>query len=345
MTDAAYPLYPICAFFGFILVVVPMPWHLRQWNTSTVWFMTWTSLACLNQFVNSVIWHGNVINRTPWWCDVSSRIILGAAVGIPASCMSINRRLFIFTHLKIVSVSSKMKIREALIDTIICFFFPLSCIGLAYIVQGHRYNIFEDIGCYPAIYNTLLAYFLVFAPPLVTAIVSIFFGVLTLVSFARRSSEIKQIMSSSSRMTLTRYLRLMAMTMTEMCFNAPLTCLTIALNARVPVHPWVSWDDTHFNFGRVNLYPSVFWRDGSWAEAQVELSRWIAPFCAFVFFCLFWLLRGYAQVIQACVRISWSVYQRFEGDISAISISYEVYDVTPIHRATFRGSPSRLVLD
>jgi hypothetical protein len=28
-----------------------------------------------------------------------------------------------------------------------------------YVVQGHRFDIFEDIGCYPAIYATLLTFF------------------------------------------------------------------------------------------------------------------------------------------------------------------------------------------
>lgn len=30
------------------------------------------------------------------------------------------------------------------------------------VVQPHRFDILEDIGCYPAIYNTLPAYFLYF---------------------------------------------------------------------------------------------------------------------------------------------------------------------------------------
>jgi hypothetical protein len=41
-----------------------------------------------------------------------------------------------------------------------------------YIVQGHRFNIFEEIGCYPMTYNTPPAYPLVFAWPLAIGIVS-----------------------------------------------------------------------------------------------------------------------------------------------------------------------------
>lgn len=41
------------------------------WNTGTCLFMAWTGLACLNSFVNSIVWNGNVINWAPVWCDIS----------------------------------------------------------------------------------------------------------------------------------------------------------------------------------------------------------------------------------------------------------------------------------
>lgn len=41
-----------------------------------------------------------------------------------------------------------------------------------YVVQGHRFNIFEDIGCYPFSYNTPLTFVLLDGPPTVISIVS-----------------------------------------------------------------------------------------------------------------------------------------------------------------------------
>ena len=40
----------------------------------------------------------------------------------------------------------------------------------AYIPQGHRFNILEDIGCYPALYNTPPAYPLVWIWPTVISL-------------------------------------------------------------------------------------------------------------------------------------------------------------------------------
>lgn len=40
------------------------------------------------------------------------------------------------------------------------------------VVQGHRFDILENIGCYPVIYNTIPAYFLVFMWPVLLGCVS-----------------------------------------------------------------------------------------------------------------------------------------------------------------------------
>ena len=32
--------------------------------------MAWAGLGCLNAFINSVVWNGNVENVAPVWCDI-----------------------------------------------------------------------------------------------------------------------------------------------------------------------------------------------------------------------------------------------------------------------------------
>lgn len=70
MTDFAYPLFPIVSFIGFVLALVPLLWHLQAWNSGTCYFMLWTALSCLNKFVNSVVWAGNVANTSPAICEI-----------------------------------------------------------------------------------------------------------------------------------------------------------------------------------------------------------------------------------------------------------------------------------
>lgn len=84
MADPTYPLFPIVAFLGFILALVPFPWHLQAWNAGTCTFMVWASLASLIQFVDSIIWNGNAINSAPIWCDIcKSCFPLGLARIVP----------------------------------------------------------------------------------------------------------------------------------------------------------------------------------------------------------------------------------------------------------------------
>lgn len=112
MADPTYPLFSIVSFIGFILSLIPLPWHLQAWNSGTCYFMMWSALACLNQFINSVVWAGNVKNHSPLWCEICAfdyslffsgsvwlaapaiRIIFAASVGLPASSLCINRRLY-----------------------------------------------------------------------------------------------------------------------------------------------------------------------------------------------------------------------------------------------------------
>lgn len=50
----------------------PQPYNLTHlaWNTGTCLYMIWTGLACLNQFINSIVWNRNAINWSPTWCDI-----------------------------------------------------------------------------------------------------------------------------------------------------------------------------------------------------------------------------------------------------------------------------------
>lgn len=70
MAGYLYPFFPIFSALGFVLVLVPLPWHLEAWNSGTCYYMVWTALACLNSFVNSIVWADDAVNRAPIWCDI-----------------------------------------------------------------------------------------------------------------------------------------------------------------------------------------------------------------------------------------------------------------------------------
>ena len=80
----------------------------------------------------------------------------------------------------------------------------------------------------------------------------------------------------------------MALACTEILCTTPLAILSIVVNATAaPVAPWVSWEETHYDFSRVGQVPAVMWRSNHLIVLGFSLTKWSSVFCAFVFFIFF----------------------------------------------------------
>ncbi|KAF9450970.1 STE3-domain-containing protein [Macrolepiota fuliginosa MF-IS2] len=288
MADPTYPLFSVFAFVAFVLVLIPLPWHLQAWNSGTCLYMIWTAIGCLNLFINSIVWHGNAIDWAPVWCDISTRLMTGVSVAIPAASLCINRRLYKIASCQTATVGYAQKRRAVLIDLAIGLGIPLLQMPLQFIVQGHRYDIFEDIGCMPTTVNTPVAYPLTFIWPNVIGLVSAIYCILTLRAFMQRRAQFQQFISSNSSLSISRYFRLMALATAELLFNVPITTYGLYLNITSrPIYPWKSWSDTHFAWYIIDTYPGLLWRGQKTQVVILELSRWSLVFCALVFFAFF----------------------------------------------------------
>ena len=127
--------------------------------------------------------------------------------------------------------------------------------------------------------------------------------VLTLRSFLARRAQFTQFLSSNKSLTAGRYVRLMALASTEMLLTTPLALAQMIVNLKAqPLEPWRSWADTHSNFSRVVLVSSVLWRHSGISAVALEVTRWSAPLCAFMFFLFFGFAeesrRSYWRVIK-----------------------------------------------
>ncbi|KAI0334179.1 fungal pheromone STE3G-protein-coupled receptor [Cubamyces sp. BRFM 1775] len=299
IADPTYPAFPILAIFGAVVVLIPLPWHCQAWNAGTCLFMIWTSIACLNLAINSIVWSDNALNPAPVWCDISSRIVVAIGVALPAASLCIQRRLYNIATIKSVSVTRAERRRGVMVDLAIGLGIPLLQILFQYIVSGHRFDIYEGIGCSPYTYNTPLAYPFSLLWPLAIALVSACYCVLTFAAFLRRRAQFNAYLTSNSSLTANRYFRLMAIASVEIVCTVPISAYGLYLNlTSAPMNPWISWDDTHFNYSKVDQYPAVLWRMDRNAVISFELSRWLAPFCALVFFAFF----GFAQEARSNYR-------------------------------------------
>lgn len=120
---------------------------------------------------------------------------------------------------------------------------------------------------------------------------------------------------------MNRYFRLMAIATTDLLFSVPISAYGIYLNvAQGEIFPWISWDDTHFQFWKVYQVSGVAWRANRDTLISVELSRWLVPFCAFVFFAFF----GFASEARAFyARILRRLLQRLGLDKAFIKPSQQ----------------------
>ncbi|KZV72325.1 STE3-domain-containing protein [Peniophora sp. CONT] len=268
----------------FVLCMIPLYWHAQSWNIGTCMFILWSGLGTLVWGINSIIWHNNVIDWAPVWCDIATKFILGTSIGIPFSSMAINRRLYKISSVRAVMITRSEKRRETAIDFSLCLGVPVLVMILHYIVQGHRYDIYEDAGCEPVTYNTPAAFVLVYMWPLISGLFGAFFCIMTIYNFHKRGRQLREVLSTHSNLNSSRYIRLMLLASMELFANFPLTIYIIWRNAtQYEVFPYISWYNVHVGFSHVNQYPRILWGGDPELVSGIEMQRWLTVACALVF--------------------------------------------------------------
>ncbi|KAJ6488396.1 pheromone A receptor-domain-containing protein, partial [Mycena vulgaris] len=182
--------------------------------------------------------------------------MMGASVGLPAASLCINRRLCHLATVRTVVITTAEKRCAVLIGLLICGLFSALYVTAQNIDQGHRFDILDEISCYPALFNSLPTYLISSMWPLLIGLAS---GVSSPYppspSAAPPSPPSSPRTPPSPPRATSASLRSLSPTS-----SAPLTAFTIAS----PPAPWVSFADTHFDFGRVGDIPHFVWAaDGS----------------------------------------------------------------------------------
>jgi pheromone a factor receptor len=155
-----------------------------------------------------------------------------------------------------------------------------------YIVQGHRFDIFEDVGCQAAVYISIEAILIIWFPQLLFFTISFIFGALALHNFVRRRQTFAfHLHESNSDMTTNQYLRLIAMALTEMSLGTSLTAFNLFSNVFAGLRPWISWENVHSNFSRVGLFPTSILPPQ--LITNMMILWWTLPASSIIFFAFF----------------------------------------------------------
>ena len=82
----------------------------------------------------------------------------------------------------------------------------------------------------------------------------------------------------------------MIMAATDVVCVVPIASVVLWLNT-VGIQPWISWDNVHEDFMRVDQFPAALWHNAGASGVALELQRWFNVISALLFFGLF----GFAE--------------------------------------------------
>ncbi|KAG1763922.1 GPCR fungal pheromone mating factor [Suillus occidentalis] len=249
---------PISAFIAAALVLIPLPSHWRAKNIGTLSMIAWLFVSNMIYAINSVIWAGSVLNVAPVWCDIVTKIQIGANIALPASCLCVCMQLARIASVSHARSTRADKLRGTLVDITICWLLPIIFMALHYIVQGHRFDIIEDLGCRPTVYVSVAGICIIWIPPIVVSLLTMGYAAVALKHFFhRRMSFAKHLRDSKSGLSTSQYFRLMSMSVIEMFWSLVITSLDLWFACQGGLLPWISWENVHVGFSQVWYFPTV----------------------------------------------------------------------------------------
>ncbi|KIJ90068.1 hypothetical protein K443DRAFT_116707 [Laccaria amethystina LaAM-08-1] len=290
-----YPneLFSVLSFIAFILCCIPFLLHLRAGRTYLVVPITWIGLSCLNAFINSIVWNGNITNWAPVWCDISSRLMSGALVAFPSTSFCITRHLYLISHASHATFTKRAKRNQHIFNLGVGLGIPILHIILQYVVQSHRFDIYEDVGCFAGLSIVPFTFPINYGIPSLISLVSVIYGVLTIRTLRRRRQQFEDLLqhSNDSNINSDHYVRLIYLAavniVAEFVLNLYIFLIIVPSWNTDWIHSWKSWADTHRGFSHVGQFPVSVWRSWHRAAIVVDSARWICISFAFSFFCFF----------------------------------------------------------
>ncbi|KAJ7264534.1 GPCR fungal pheromone mating factor [Mycena haematopus] len=220
-------------FIALGLVLVTLPHHWRVKNIATLSIIAWLSAYNVMFGVNAIIWNGNDDIRVPVWCDIATKIKIGLEM-------------------------SPSGWRHRTVDILLCWGFPAIVMALHYIVQGHRFDIIEDIGCIPAIYISWPSILIIDVSAFIPAILALIYCGLAIWKLHRRRVAVHIVLKKpDSSLSPSRYIRLMIMTFFLGTWSVLLISVSTSNEYTQGLQPWTDWASVHEDFSYIGQYLSA----------------------------------------------------------------------------------------
>ncbi|KAB5590241.1 Pheromone B beta 1 receptor [Ceratobasidium theobromae] len=310
---------PIVSFICTILVLIPLPYHWRTRNVATLSIIAWLVICNVIRGVNAVIWGGSTVVKYKIWCDINTKLIVGAQIALASSVCCVCRYLsqVASPHHSIQEPSRKR--RRMILELVMCVGLPMITMALHYVVQGHRFDILEDFGCAPTVYMSVAGLFIIYIPPLVISLAGLVYAGISLCWFIYRRAQLHAILQSSQPgLTTSRYLRFIILSAIQMFYATTLTLFVLLANiTQGGLRPWVSWDFVHSDWQRINQIARVVAPQSFW---DIYIVTWyIVPFSSLLFFAFY----GLGQEVKSeYIKLFSRIFRTKPKSGSALPVSF-----------------------
>jgi hypothetical protein len=138
-------------------------------------------------------------------------------------------------------------------------------------------------------------------------IIAAVYCILTIRVILVRRKEFDAVLASGSNVNKDKYVRLLCLAAVSVVLHLPLSLWVITLNATAyEVYPWISWDDTHTDFGRIAYINRLIMQISPSAAVQVSVAIWAVWISAVGYFVFFGFgeeaVRHYREYIGVLLR-------------------------------------------
>ncbi|QDS70038.1 hypothetical protein FKW77_003949 [Venturia effusa] len=301
-------LLPIFSLISILLSLPPLIWHTRNKNIAATSLITWLILLNTNNFLNPLIWPTGDWKIWPsglYYCDVQVRIMVGATIGaVPACVLAISRSLAgALDTSKVSRMDRKRKVREMVLEGVLCVGIPVFFMVAYYVVQGVRYFLVPVYGCDNRYDGSWVSVVMFFVPPVIMCLISTYYTVLVIYRMYTHRRSISTLLTSS-KTTRTRFFRLFTLSILILLPALPSSILALVKfiqpdpTTGEPLHPY-SWSTVHSDWNQVMLVPTGY--------GVPQWDRW------------FWIVDGY--IVFFCFGVGEDARKEYRAWATALGLA------------------------
>ncbi|KAF9804273.1 hypothetical protein IEO21_09445 [Rhodonia placenta] len=246
---------PIVSILCAVLLLCLIPAYLIAGNVAATSLVGWLLLCNLIQAIDSAVWENNTSIRTPAWCDIATKLLLGARIALPAACLGISRHLRRRTST--FDFGSRRSIPWA--DYALCFVLPI----MYMILQLWLHGICVFI---PSCFD----------PGLATSILALDCRTRRLI---HRTVSSHAFFPKSNNFAFFRVM-ISSLLIASLTLASGVVTVYVGVESPPGLQPWRSWTSVHDHISEIQILTS----STPMQFISIEMAWWVIPASSFVLF-------------------------------------------------------------